>query len=72
MRLLNITGWTLAAYLFACGEKLSLTTLVPLALFTAACLWFSFEVKDAITTEPDHIAGAPIASAVSRDLGIDL
>lgn len=72
MRLSNITGWTLAAYLFGCGEKLSLTTLVPLALLTAALLWFGFEVKDAMKSEPNHIVGAPIASAVSRDLGIDL
>jgi hypothetical protein len=70
MRLSNITGWTLATYLFACGETMSLRYLVPLGFLTAGLLWFSLEVHEAIQMPADTIAGAPIASAVARDLGI--
>ena len=70
MRLSNITGWTLATYLYACGGTMSLTALIPLSLLTAAMLWFGFEATDALKAQPNSVPGAPIASQVAHDLNI--
>lgn len=73
IRLSNYTGWSLAIYLFACGDSLSLTKLVPLGLFTAALLWFGHEVHDAYASEvEDAYHDAPIGSQVARDLNIEV
>jgi len=73
LRLSNYAGWSLAIYLFACGESLSLTKLVPLGLLTAALLWFGHEVHDAYAREvEDAYSDAPIGSQVARDLNIEV
>jgi hypothetical protein len=72
LKLSNFTGWSLAVYLYACGGTMSLTTLIPLSLLTAALLWFGFEVTDALKLQPNSVPGAPIASQVAYDLNIQV
>jgi len=72
LKLSNFTGWSLAVYLYACGGTMSLATLIPLSLLTAALLWFGFEVNDAVKTQPSSVPGAPIASQVAQDLNIEV
>ena len=73
LRLSNYTGWSLAIYMFACGESLSLIKLIPLGLLTAALLYFGHEVHDAYVSEvEDAYHDAPIGSQVARDLNIEV
>ena len=74
LKVSNIIGWTLALALFAGGEKAPMHILLPLAGITIACLWISSEshrqFKHQTFIAAAEVPDAPVASQVSRDLGI--
>lgn len=71
-KLVNYFAGALVAVVIFCNETMSPMQLLCTAILTAALLWLSARLNLEFKMHKFDVAGAPIASAVARDLNIDV
>jgi len=72
IKAINITGWSLLIVALLLAEKASPLFIIALAAASLGLIWFGHALHREVLHHQYRVQGAPIATAVARDLRIEV